>query len=146
MIGKVASHLLGLVGGVMGAAAGYALFQWLVRQNLYGLMIPGAMLGLGCSLLAQHRSLPRGVVCAVAAIILGLYTEWRFSPFRADDGFRYLVVHCFELKPITQIMIGVGALIAFWLGKDASPLFTFAPIDRNEPPVPPNRNEARTNG
>ena len=135
MIGRVASNLLGLVGAALGAMAGYALFQWLVRQNLYGLMIPGAMLGLGCSLLAQHRSPVRGIICGLAALILGLYTEWRFYPFRADGGFPYLVAHFFDLKPITQLMIGVGAVFAFWMGKDASPLFSFAQNARNDQPT-----------
>src|SRR3954452_19904291 len=113
MLGIVVSHLLGLVGAVIGGLLGFLIFQWLVGQNLYGLMIPGAMLGLGCSLLAQHRSPARGIICGLAALILGLYTEWRFYPFRADGGFPYLVAHFFDLKPITQLMIGVGAVFAF---------------------------------
>ncbi|AGA29563.1 hypothetical protein [Singulisphaera acidiphila] len=144
MIGRVASNLLGLVGAALGAALGYALFQWLVSQNLYGLMIPGAMMGLGCCLLAQHRSHTRGIVCGIAALILGLYTEWRFYPFRADGGFQYLVVHFFDLKPITQLMLGVGAIFAYWIGKDASPLFSFAQIARNDQPAKPNSGRATT--
>jgi hypothetical protein len=51
--------------------------------------------------------------------MLGLYTEWKFAPFRADDSFGYLVSHAWELKPITQGMIMLGAFFAYWLGKDA---------------------------
>lgn len=144
MIGKVSSHLLGLVGATIGAFLGYFLFNWLVRQNLYGLMIPGAMLGLGCSILAQHRSPARGIACGIAAIALGLYTEWRFSPFKADDGFKYLVLHFSDLKPITQLMIGVGAIIAFWLGKDASPLFSLDRLAGSDKSTKSNSNRSTT--
>ena len=41
-----------------------------------GLMIPGAFLGLGCSLLARHPSIVRGVFCGIAALGLSLFTEW----------------------------------------------------------------------
>ncbi|SIN88023.1 hypothetical protein SAMN05444166_1413 [Singulisphaera sp. GP187] len=145
MIGRVTSNLLGLVGATLGAILGFYLFQWLVRQNLYGLMIPGAMLGLGCSLLAQHRSPPRGVACAVAALLLGLYTEWSFFPFGANSGFKYLVAHFFDLKPITQLMTGFGAVFAYWIGKDASPLFSFIRIAGNDQqPTRPNSSETTT--
>jgi hypothetical protein len=132
MLGIVVSHLLGLVGAVIGGFLGFLIFQWLVGQNFYGLMIPGAMLGLGCSLLAQHRSLARGVVCGLAALLLALYIEWRFWPFKVDGGFKYLVVHFFDLKPITQLMIVLGGVFSYWMGKDASPLFSLPGIARND--------------
>ncbi|WP_406700142.1 hypothetical protein V5E97_15035 [Singulisphaera sp. Ch08] len=144
MIDRVTSNLLGLVGAALGAIIGYSVFNWLVDQNLYGLMIPGAMLGLGCSLLAQHRSPARGVACALAALILGLYTEWRFSPFKADDGFQYLVVHFYDLRSITQLMIGFGAFFAYWMGKDARPFFSLGPIARKPQHTPPNSGESTT--
>ena len=50
--------------------------------------------------------------------MLGLYTEWKFAPFKADSSFAYLVSHAAELKPLTQIMIVAGAFFAYWLGKD----------------------------
>ena len=70
------SNLLGLVGAVIGGALGFYTFGWLLGQGFYGLMIPGALLGLGCSLLAQHPSTIRGILCGLAALGLGLYTEW----------------------------------------------------------------------
>lgn len=128
MVGHIVSNLLGLVGAILGATGGFLLFRWLVAQNLYGLMIPGAMLGFGCSLLAQHRSQARGIVCGFASLILGIFIEWRFFPFNADGGFNYLLAHFFDLKPITQLMIALGAVFSYWIGKDASPLFSLPGI------------------
>jgi hypothetical protein len=55
----------------------------------------------------------------VAALLLGLYTEWRYYPFKADDSFLYLLTHVYRLKPLTLGMIGLGTAFAFWFGKDA---------------------------
>jgi hypothetical protein len=111
--------LLGLVGAVAGGVLGYYTFMWIVGQGFYGLMIPGALLGLGCGLLSQRPSHIRGVICAVAAAILGLYTEWKFAPFKADSSFTYLIQHVTDLRPVTVLMLVFGALFAYWLGKDA---------------------------
>jgi hypothetical protein len=115
---RITSNVLGLVGAVAGGVLGYYTFMWIVGQGFYGLMIPGALLGLGCGLLSQHPSHFRGVACAAAACILGLYAEWKFAPFVADSSFSYLASHAAELKPLTQIMIVAGAFFAYWLGKD----------------------------
>jgi hypothetical protein len=115
---RVTSNILGVLGAVAGGVLGYYTFMWIVDQGFYGLMIPGALLGLGCGLLSQHTSHLRGVACAAAACILALYAEWRFAPFKADSSFAYLVAHAAELKPLTQIMIVVGGFFAYWLGKD----------------------------
>ena len=116
---RIVSTVLGMVGAAVGGLVGYLLFFWITRQGFYGLMIPGALLGLGCGLLARHPSIPRGVACGAAAVVLGLYTEWKFRPFVADDSFAYLLTHPQQLQPVTLLMIGVGGLIAYWLGKDA---------------------------
>ncbi len=71
MMRQVASCFLGLIGAVIGGALGYYIFMWIVDQGFYGLMIPGALLGLGCSLLSQHRSHFRGVICAAAGLAAG---------------------------------------------------------------------------
>lgn len=120
----VVSNLLGLAGAVVGGVLGYFLFFWIVKQGFYGLMIPGALMGLGCSLLAQHRSVPRGIVVAGLAVGLGLFTEWRFRPFNADGSFRFLLTHVTDLMPITLLMIGLGGVFGFWMGRDANPIFS----------------------
>lgn len=113
------SNLLGFVGAMIGGALGFYTFGWIYAQGYYGLMIPGALLGLGCSLLARHPSPIRGVICGLAALVLGLYTEWHFQPFNADRSLSYFLKNVTSLPSVTLLMIGVGAIIAFWVGKDA---------------------------
>ena len=48
--------------------------------------------------------------------MLGIVTEWRFAPFVADESFSFFVRHLNELKPLTLILIGVGAVLGFWFG------------------------------
>ena|SRR5438132_3494253 len=119
MVNRVLCMTLGVLGGLVGGVFGFVLFFWIIKQGFYALVLPGASVGLGCGLLARHRSTLRGVVCAVAALVLGFYTEWRFETFPEDDGFRYLVLHFYRLRPITLIMIGLGVALAYYLGKDA---------------------------
>jgi hypothetical protein len=125
------SNFLGLVGAVVGGVLGFYTFRWLVGQSFYGLIIPGAFLGLGCSLLAQHPSAIRGVVCGLAALGLGLVTEWWFWPFKADESLTYFLKNVSSLKPITLLMIGAGAVIAYWIGGDAGIGGVRAPLLRS---------------
>jgi hypothetical protein len=120
---RIASNLLGLVGAAIGATVGYYTFRLiydLSSHRLYGMMIPGAMLGLGCGALSRHPSTARGVLCAVAALALGVFVEWRFFPFIDDPGFRFFVSNLSELNTITIVMIVAGGFLAFLLGKDCA--------------------------
>jgi hypothetical protein len=112
----VISNLLGLVGAIAGGALGFWVFRWLLGQGFYGLMIPGAMLGLGCSLLARHDSRIRGVLCGIAAFILALFADWYYTI--TDDSFVDFVRQGKSFQGVTLLMTAVGALIAFWVGKD----------------------------
>ena len=114
--GYAASIIRGLVGAALGAAVGYYGFFWIARQGLYALILPGALLGLGCGALSGRRSMALGIVCGVLAVALGVYIEWRFAPFVEDAGFGYFVAHLHELTPVTRIMIGLGGFLAFWFG------------------------------
>src|SRR2546423_14959482 len=100
MINRVMSTTLGVIGGIVGGVFGYVLFFWIIRQGFYALVLPGASIGLGCGLLARHRSVPRGIACALAALGLGLYTEWKFAPFVTDVRFSYLATHFYALRPL----------------------------------------------
>jgi hypothetical protein len=130
---RLISNLLGLVGALIGSVVGFYTFRWLYGQGFYGLMIPGAFVGLGCGLLAQHHSIVRGVLCGVAAVMLAVFTEWRFRPFDADNSLTYFIQHMSDLAPVTLLMMGLGALIAFWVAKDAG--IRRGPEGR--PPAPP---------
>jgi hypothetical protein len=119
MVNRFVSTTLGVIGGIVGGITGYVLFFWIIKQGFYALVLPGASVGLGCGLLARHRSVPRGIVCAVAGLVLGLYTEWAYLPFVANTSFPYLAFHFYDLKWLTQFMIGLGAALSYYLGRDA---------------------------
>jgi hypothetical protein len=122
MIRNAASTIFGVLGATIGGVIGFGLYVWLRRtQALYGLILPGALLGLGCGLLARHRSLARGVACGLAALVLGLYSEWHEAPFVADRSFGYFLTHLDKLRfPVPTLgMTVLGALFAVWWGKDA---------------------------
>ena len=138
---RLISNLLGLVGAIVGGVLGFYTFGWLYSQGFYGLMIPGAFLGLGCGLLAQHPSVPRGIVCGVAALILALFTEWKFFPFVADTSLSYFVRHLTDLKPVTVLMTGIGGLIAYWVSKDAG--FRWLPERPRPAPAEPKQDPMR---
>jgi len=111
-----------LLGAAAGGLAGYFLFFALARQGLYGLALPGGLLGLGAGIF-KTRSKIVPIACGILALAIGLFTEWRYSPFVADTGLGYFVSHIHRLRPITLIMIAVGTLIGFWIpfrrGQDA---------------------------
>ena len=108
--------LLGLVGAAIGGWLGYVGFFWVAGQGFYVLPVPGALLGIGCGLLAQRRIMALAIVCGVAALALGLFTEWRFRPFIADKSLSYFMGHLYQLKPYTLLMAALGGLFGFWFG------------------------------
>lgn len=109
--------LLGFVGGAAGAALGYYLFFLITRQGFYAMVLPGALVGLGCGFLSGMKSNALGIVCGIFALLLGLVIEWRFAPFAADKSFSFFLSHLHSLKPMTLILISIGALMGYWFGK-----------------------------
>jgi hypothetical protein len=136
MTRSLISNLLGLVGAAVGGVLGFYTFGWLEDHGYYGLAIPGAFVGLGCGLLAQHRSLARGIVCGIAGLFAGLFTEWWFHDrFLVDNSFWYMVRHLNHKSPVTLLMLGIGTVIAFWVGQDAG--FRLLPWGRSTRPAEP---------
>src|SRR5438045_782112 len=109
--------LRGVLGGIVGGAVGFFVFQWLARRGYYGMMIPGAAVGLGAGLAARTRSVPLGILCALAAIGLSLVAEWTVFPFIKDKSLSFFLTHVHQLRPMTMIMMGLGAVFAYWLGQ-----------------------------
>ena len=112
---RLKNLLAGLAGALAGGVVGYVAFIWIARQGFYALMLPGATAGLGASVLARDRSVLRGVICGLFAVGLGLFAEWRFAPFIKDDSLAYFLAHIAELRPITLLMIAVGAVFGYGL-------------------------------
>lgn len=115
--------VLGLVGAVVGGAAGLFAFQWIVAQGFYALIIPPALLGLGAGFCARGRSVPLAIICGFAGLGLALFAEWRSFPFNNDGSLTYFVSHIPSLKPLTLIMIAIGTIISYRLalGMDEKP-------------------------
>jgi nitrogen fixation-related uncharacterized protein len=111
------SNLLALVGAIIGGVLGFYTFLWLLKQGYYGLIIPGAFLGLGCSLLATHRSVSRGILCGIAAFALSQFADWYCTI--TDASFVDFLRNGKTLTPVTLLMTGVATVVAFWIGGDA---------------------------
>jgi hypothetical protein len=116
---KIGRIILSLVGALAGGAVGYYAFGWILKQGFHALILPGFLLGAGCSILSANRSIIRGVVCGLAALALGVFTEWSYRPFAADDSLEYFIKHVHKLPPITLIMLGVGTALAAWFGLES---------------------------
>jgi hypothetical protein len=105
--------LLVLCGAAIGGVIGYLAFAWMLSYGLYGLVLPGGLLGIGAGI-AKNRSLVLAVACGLFAVALGLFAEWRWFPFIDDKSLSYFVAHLGDLNPVTWLMILVGGIIGFW--------------------------------
>jgi tetrahydromethanopterin S-methyltransferase subunit D len=105
----------GLAGAVVGGLAGYLLFWALARSNLAGYMIPGAALGLGAGWAARGKSQILGVICALLAVGLTLFTAWHllFNRFT----FVEFLSNLHQLHPSRWILMGLGVVFAWWFGR-----------------------------
>jgi hypothetical protein len=106
---------ISLLGAIGGGLVGYFGFALAIRQGLYAMVLPGAMLGLGGGLWARDRSALRAVLCGLAALALGLFAEWRFLPFIEDPGLGYFLTHIPQLSGMTLLMIAAGSALGAWL-------------------------------
>jgi hypothetical protein len=104
-------HMLVIAGAICGGIAGYYVAWWIYTQGFYGLVIPGGFLGLGAGM-AKNRSKLLAVVCGIAALALGLYTEWSFFP--RDMSATEFLQSLHGREPIRLIMIALGGIIGFW--------------------------------
>ncbi len=107
---------LGLLGMILGAVLGGVLFTFAIRSGFYMLALPGACMGLGAGYLSRIRSFLLGAVCGIGALAVGIYLEWSVRPFITDASFDYFVRHLHQLSWVTQAMLVIGVLLAFWFG------------------------------
>jgi hypothetical protein len=113
---NIKSNLLGFVGALIGAMLGLLGYKYALTKGLYAIVLPGGLLGLGCGALARNRSFSRGLICAVAGLGLGFYTEWQ--SFWNKLSLVEFVQKIPSLDSLTLPLIGLGGLLAFWSGRD----------------------------
>jgi hypothetical protein len=111
---KYKDDVLVLIGAALGGLVGYFAFWWVHDQGFYGLVMPGGLLGFGAGF-CKPRSKVTPILCGVAALALGLFTEWQRAPFAKDESIGFFLAHVHHLKPITLIMIAAGAAVGFWI-------------------------------
>jgi hypothetical protein len=107
----------GMAGAAVGAVLGWFAFDWLFDQGLYGLALPGALVGLVCGVASGGTSLVNAIACTVVAIGLALVIEWKHFAFAVDGSFAYFVTHLHQLRGVTWLMMILGAVFAFWFGR-----------------------------
>jgi hypothetical protein len=107
----------GLLGAALGGALGYFGFLWSVKQGFYALVLPGALMGLGCAVLAKRRPMALAVACGVLALAVGIFCEWRVAPFIKDSSLDFFLTHLHQLRSLTLIMIVLGGVFAFWFAR-----------------------------
>jgi hypothetical protein len=102
------------VGAAVGGIIGYYGAVWMARQGFYALVLPGGLLGIGAAL-GKSKSIAPAILCCIAAIALGLFTDWRIEPFIKDASLGFYLKHLSDLMPVTFLMIAAGAALGFWL-------------------------------
>jgi hypothetical protein len=110
----VVRNALAICCALLGGVVGYFGFLVLLNYGLYALALPGGLIGL-VSGIVQTRSRIVPAVCALLAIVAGLFAEHRNAPFVADGGLGYFLLHIADLGPLTLVQIGAGGLIGFWV-------------------------------
>jgi mannitol-specific phosphotransferase system IIBC component len=103
-----------LLCAVAGGVIGHFAFVWLISQGFYAMILPGGLIGLAAGI-PKYGKLYLAILCAVMALVVSLYSEWRVFPFIADESFSYFLKHVTDLKPMTWLMIAVGTGMAFWV-------------------------------
>lgn len=106
---------LGLLGAAIGGCLGYFAFSWILTQGFYALIVPPALLGAGAGLLARERSQVLAGICAIAGLLLVLFVEWRFFPFRDDGSLLFFITHLHHMKPMTLLLMAVGVFFSYRL-------------------------------
>ena len=72
----------------------------------------------------------RGIACGVASLMLSLCAEWFNFPFIKDSTPSFFVSRLHWLPPWKWAFHGIGAVLAFWWGRDPFGSMFHRPDDR----------------
>jgi len=103
-----------MVGALAGGGVGFLAARWGATRGLDATVLAGGLIGLGAGA-GQSRSVVCPVICGIAALALGMFTEWSNFPFVKDPSFAYFVAHFTDVRPLAIIAILIGAFIGFWV-------------------------------
>ncbi len=103
----------GLVGAAIGGAIGYFAFLGL-HPTWFAGVLPGVLVGLGFGLFSGQRSLLYGFLCALLALALGLFIEWKF--FDNNKNFLHTITHIQDIELYHLICYGLASLGSLWFG------------------------------
>jgi hypothetical protein len=109
----IKQYFLVLGGAMIGGALGVLLTWFLSEQGMRAGAAPGGLLGLGAGL-ARHRSIVIPIVCCIAALVLGMLTEWWLHYFLDDPSLQFFLQHFMEKHWTTHLMIALGGVVGFW--------------------------------
>ena len=108
------STLLAIVGAVIGGIVGHLAFEWFRQRGFYAMILPGGLLGIGAAI-GKVESKWLALVFGVAALGLGLFTEWRFFPASPDESLGHFLRHVTDRGSVTLLMIAAGGVLGFWI-------------------------------
>ena len=117
----------GMLGGIAGAIAGIFICKFLADQGYYAGVVPGALVGLGFSMAAKRGHLGFGVASGILGLLAGLIAEWQL--FHSDDSFLHSIQDLQNEGIVTWIMLGLGTILAFSIGKGKTNNFSKRKID-----------------
>jgi hypothetical protein len=86
----------------------------LLDYGLYGIVLPSALVGLGCGLASGRKVIALGVFSALGGLLAGALAEWR-SDVQPAASFFHFLSDLPGRKPAIWLIL-VGAAISFYLG------------------------------
>lgn len=110
-------YLRAILGALVGAFLGYLGFSMLVQMGIYGMVIPGAMIGLGCGAQARGRSFALGAFAAMLSLVFSIFLEWHFFPFSEDVSLSFFLANLTSLPAKTKLIMCIGTFAGFWFGR-----------------------------
>ena len=114
---------LGVFGALLGAVVSFFLFQFLTRRGLSFLVLPGALVGLGCGFAARSRSFALAIIAVAIAIPTAIACEWKTDRYLCDDGETLMGMVEYTSRMVElrgwklPVFVGLNGLIAFWFGR-----------------------------
>lgn len=105
--------LRGLAGAIAGGIVAYFAVRWLRGQNIYAMMLPGLLIGMGCGYAAGGKSHTLAIMAAALSLVCSLLIEW--NVFYNEPLVRFLT-HLYLLEPFKLLVHALGVVVAYWFG------------------------------